>query len=143
MAVDSNMPYDRVNVQANNNDTIWNGAAIGAGAGLGAMGLTYGATTHGARGLSNLNQKSAGNKTIREQMRADRLRESGKPHLSDATLQGIQDHRFDRADAFSGKMGKVNSLGTKAFGSKKKMVGAATTGLMGGMLAGAGIDYRS
>lgn len=141
MSMDSNRPYQRVNVQANTNDTIWNGAVWGAGAGVGAVGLTYGATTFGTRGVSNLNYKVAGNKTIREQMRNDRLKEKGKPYMSESTLSGLEDHRFNKADAFMGKMAKVNNFGNATFGSKKKMIGAATTGLMGGMLAGSSVDY--
>lgn len=100
MSVDSNKPYQRVNVQANHNDTIWNGAAWGAGAGIGAVGLTYGTTTFGAKGLDALASKVAGNKTTRMQTR------------------------------------------NRAFlGSKKRMAGVATTGLMGGMLAGAAVDH--
>jgi hypothetical protein len=140
MAMDSNKPYQRVNVQANNNDTIWNGAAWGAGAGIGAMGVTYGATMHGATGLEKLNYKAAGNKTVREITRAGKLQEKGKPHMSMATIKGMHDFRVAKADVFAGRMGSVRGFGNTMFGSKGKMVGAAATGLMGGMLAGAGID---
>lgn len=115
MAVDSNMPYNRVNVQANNNDTIWNGAAWGTGAGVGALGLTYGATTFGARGIDNLASKVAGSKTTRME-----TRNAKKVHNA---------------------MGKVQGVGNAMFGSKKKMAASAAVGLMGGMLAGAGIDH--
>lgn len=141
MAVDSNMPYNRVNVQANNNDTVWNGAAWGAAAGLGTAGLAYGATMHGARHLSALNYKVAGNKTVREQMRADKLQTKGKPFMGSAALEGMQEYRLDKADAFSGKMGKIQQFGGSMFGSKKKMAASAAVGLMGGMLAGAGVDH--
>jgi hypothetical protein len=140
MSMDSNKPYQRVNVQANNNDTIWNGAAWGAGAGIGAMGVTYGATMHGAKGLATLNYKAAGNKTIREMTRADKLETKGKPSMSMSTIKGMHDFRQAKADVFAGRMGKVQGFGHTMFGSKGKMVGAAATGLMGGMLAGAGID---
>lgn len=143
MAIDSNRPYQRLSVQANHNDTIWNGAAWGAGAGIGAMGLTYGVTEFGARELANLNYKVAGNKTIREQMRNDRLKAKGKPHLSEAALEGLEKMRFDKAELFEKRMAKVHHAGKFAFGSKKRMLASAATGLMGGMLIGSAVDYMN
>lgn len=140
MAVDSNRPYNRVNVQSNNNDTIWNGAAWGAGAGIGAAGLTYGATMHGSRALSALNYKVAGNKTIREMTRADKLAAKGKPRLSDAGLDAKHDLRMDRAEVFEKRMGKVQGLGQGMFSGKRKFATGAV-GLMGGMIAGSSIDH--
>lgn len=147
MPVDSNKPLQRVSVQSNHNDTIWNGAAWGAGAGIGAAGLTYGATMHGARGLSNLNYKVAGNKTVREMTRADKLKEKGKPFMSSAGIDAIHEHRMDKADAFSNKMGKVQKAGNFMFGegphgSLKRSMVAGAAGLLGGMVTGALIDSK-
>jgi hypothetical protein len=141
MAVDSNMPYQRVNVQANNNDTIWNGAAYGAGAGLGAAGLTYGATTHGARGLDTLNSKVAGSKTTRMQTRnTDRLIDGKR-----AFPQNELKRNIGKVNARSGKvskgLGHIQSAGSGMFGSKKRAIGTVATGLMGGMLAGGITDH--
>lgn len=142
MSVDSNMPYGRVNVQANNNDTIWNGAAWGAGAGIGAAGLTYGATMHGATGLSALNYKAAGNKTVRQQTRANKLEAKGKPFMSENTIKGMHEHRINKADVFNSRMNSIKGAGTSMFGGKRK-IAAGAVGLMGGMLGGAAVDHYS
>jgi hypothetical protein len=141
MAVDSNMPYHRVNVQANNNDTIWNGAAWGAGAGVGALGVTYGATLHGAKGLDTLNWKAAGSKTTRTMTRNNKRAEANKSHLTPYGLESKIGGINNRAIAFSEGMGHVQNFNHSLFGSKKKMIGTAAVGLMGGMLAGGAIDY--
>lgn len=138
MAIDSNRPYSRVNVQAQNNDTIWNGAAWGAGAGIGAMGLTYGATTFGARGIENLNRKVAGNKATRMAQRHRKLEEVGKPSLSQSTIDDLGRYQVEKGIRFLGQADSANKF---MFGSKKRMIASAATGLMGGMLAGGAIDH--
>lgn len=141
MAVDSNMPYNRVNVQANNNDTIWNGAAWGAGAGVGALGLTYGATTFGARGVDNLATKVAGSKTTRMETRNEKKKALHKSHLSELGLQEKKEAVLKKQISVHNAMGRVQGAGSTMFGSKKRMAASAAVGLMGGMLAGAGIDH--
>lgn len=142
MSMDSNLPLSRVNVQANNNDTIWNGAGYGAGAGLGAMGLTYGATVHGARALDELNFKVAGNKATRAMTRNSKRMEQGKSHFTplglEQKIEGIHNRSYRVANA----LGAPQHVGSAMFGSKKRMLGTMATGLMGGMLIGAGIDHN-
>lgn len=141
MAVDSNKPYQRVSVQANHNDTIWNGAAWGAGAGIGAIGLTYGSTVHGARGLEALNTKVAGSKMTRMQTRNDKKIEAGKDHLSPEQFDTKIEKIKARQARMTGVHNKIGGAGRAMFGSKTKMVGAAAVGLMGGMLTGAIVDH--
>lgn len=141
MSMDSNKPYQRVNVQANNNDSIWNGAAWGAGAGVGALGLTYGATTFGARGVDTLAAKSAGSKMTRMQTRNDKRMEAGKSHLTEFGLSEKREKILNRQIGIHSAMGRAQGVGSMIGGSKKRMVASAATGLMGGMLAGAGIDH--
>lgn len=141
MAMDSNMPYNRVSVQANHNDTIWNGAAWGAGAGVGALGLTYGATTFGARGIDTLASKAAGSKITRMQTRNEKRQASGKKsYMTELGLSEKREAILNRQVGIHSAMGRVQGVGDAMFGSKKRIAASAAVGLMGGMLAGAGID---
>jgi hypothetical protein len=140
MAVDSNMPYQRVSVQANHNDTVWNGAAWGAGAGVGALGLTYGATTFGARGVDNLSAKVAGNKTTRLMTRNEKRNAAGKSHLTSLGLEEKINGVINKQLGVHTAMGRVQGFGEAVFGGKKRLLAGAATGLLGGMVAGAVID---
>lgn len=141
MSMDSNMPLSRVSVQANHNDTIWNGAAYGAGAGIGAMGLTYGATVHGAKGLQELNKKVAGSKATRMEMRNDKRMEAGKSHFTPMELEQNISAMKNRSLRVHNALGAPRHVGSAMFGSKKRALGTMATGLMGGMLIGSGIDH--
>lgn len=141
MAMDSNKPYQRVNVQANNNDTIWNGAAWGAGAGVGVLGLTYGATTFGARGVDTLASKAAGSKITRLQTRNQKRMEANKRHYTPLGLNEKIEGVINRQMGVHTAMGHVQGFGDTLFGSKKRMIASGLTGLMGGMLAGGAVDH--
>lgn len=138
MATESNKPMQRVH---NGGDGIWDGAGWGLVAGASAMGAAYGAGVHGAKHLQNLNTSMVGKR--QGKMYEDNVRRAafGKRYHSDAALQTKALKMENRAAGINKMLGGVRAGGDFAFGSGKRAIVSGATGLLGGMMAGAGIDH--
>ncbi len=137
MSMDSNRPYRSV---YNNGDSIWDGAGWGAAAGIGATGIAYGASVHGAKHLSALNRNMALSFPIRDSVRNERRIDKGRKHFSEADLADRAERRGSLHAGIGKGIGHVQKAGQYAFGSGKRSIVTGAAGVLGGMLAGAGID---
>ena len=137
MPLDSNRPLQRVH---NGGDGIWDGAGWGAVAGAGATALAYGTAVHGAKHLQNLNTVLAGNRQGKLYENNARRAAFGKRHYSEEALQAKALKMENRAAAVNKMLGNMQKTGEFAFGSAKRTAATVTTGLLGGMIAGAITD---
>ncbi len=137
MAVDSNRPYRSV---YNNGDSIWDGAAWGAAAGVGATGVAYGVGVHGAKHLGALNRNMAINFPMRDELRNQSRIDKGRKHFSEADLAERAEKRGNIHVGIGKGIDRVQNAGQYAFGSGRRAAITGAAGLLGGMMAGAGID---
>lgn len=118
---------------------------LGLASGAIATGLTYGATKHGVQHLDTLNIKARDSLNRRFEER-NALRElNGKSHVDPDVMQSKMDARVRRAGNVSAGLGHVGKSGNYMFGEgkwgSKRAAISAGVGLVGGALAGSGINY--
>lgn len=140
MAVDSNKPVGRVH---NGGDGIWDGAGWGAAAGVGAMGLAYGTSVHGAKHLSNLTSYAGGKLNSGMISNNSKNRLKGKRNYSENVMSKRLSNANKMTDTLISGMDNLQKAGSFGFGSGKRAIVSGATGLLGGMMAGAAIDHNN